>query len=237
MNAKMNLLALALLGLAGYAGSAVAGCPSSPVPPWTAANQFQGTVAIAAGGLDGSACRMDSSLQAGASGFANAQVEDDTPTAEGRYRASFMLNVGTLASPTLITVANVFSATSAGTGNGINLSIFGDGSGAWRLSYVIADASQPSGFFAGSVPLANTAQHVEFDLQVTAGQFNLWNNNNVEASPDITQTGMQMGTVIAGVDTAFLGLAAPSDGFVSTYAGTAAQFDAFDSRRQTFIGF
>jgi len=236
MNTKMKVLALALLGLAGYAGSAVAGCPSSPVPPWTAANQFQGTVAIAAGGLDGSACRMDSSLATGASGFANAQVEDDTPTAEGRYRASFMINVDALGSPSLITVSNVFSATSATTGNGINLSIFGNGTG-WSLSYVIADASQPSGFFSGSVPLAAGSRHVEFDLQVTAGQFNLWNNNNVEASPDITQTGMNMGTVIAGVDTAFLGLAAPSDAFATTYAGTAAQFDAFDSRRQTFIGF
>lgn len=236
MNAKMNLLALALLGLAGYAGSAVAGCPSSPVPPWTAANQFQGEVAITAGGLDGSACRMNSTLDAAASGFANAQVEDDTPTNEGRYRASFMINVDALASPSLITVANVFSATSAGSGNGINLSVFGNGTG-WSLSYVIADASQPSGFFSGSVPLVAGSQHVEFDLQVTAGVFNLWNNNNVEASPDITHNGMNMGTVIGGVDTAFLGLAAPSDGFIASYGGTAAQFDAFDSRRQTFIGF
>jgi hypothetical protein len=239
MNAKMKVLALALLGLAGYAGSAVAGCPPSPVPPWTAANQFQGTVAIAAGGLDGSACRMDSSLATGASGFANAQVEDDTPTAEGRYRAAFMINLNNLASPTLTTVANVFSATSAGTGNGINLSIFGDGAGAWRLSYIIAtsDPGNPSGFFSGSVPLAAGSQHVEFDLDVTNGTFALWNNNNVEASPDITQGGLQMTTVIGGIDTAFLGLAAPSDSFATTYAGMTAQFDTFDSRRQTFIGF
>src|SRR5689334_5249137 len=50
MNAKMKVLALALLGLAGYAGSAVAGCPSSPVPPWSAAPALFGTVAIVAGG-------------------------------------------------------------------------------------------------------------------------------------------------------------------------------------------
>jgi hypothetical protein len=179
---------------------------------------------------------MDSSLQAGASGFANAQVEDDTPTAEGRYRAAFMINVDALGSPSLITVANVFSATSSGSGNGINLSIFGNGTG-WSLSYVIADASQPSGFFSGSVPLAAGSQHIEFDLQVTAGEFYLWNNNNVAGSPDISHTGMNTATPIVGVDTAFLGLAAPSDAFVSSYAGTAAQFDAFDSRRQTFIGF
>jgi hypothetical protein len=237
MNTKMKVLALALLGLAGYAGSAVAGCPSSPVPPWSVNSPFQGVTTIAAPGLDGTPCRLDSAISAGASGFASAQVEDDTPTAEPNYRAQFMINIDALAAPTLITVANVFSATSAGTGTGINFSIFGDGSGAWRLSYVMVDSTNPSGFFSGSVPLAAGSQHVEFALMAigATSTFSLWNNNNVEASPDITQT--VNNTSVAGIDSAFLGLAAPSDGFVSTYAGTAAQFDRFDSRRTTFIGF
>src|SRR4051812_46633047 len=128
MNTKMKVLALALVGLAGYAGSAVAGCPGSPVPPWTANAPFQGTTTIVAGGLDGSACRLDSTISAGATGFANAVVQDDTPAAEPRYRAQFMINVAGLAAPTLITTANVFSATSGTSGNGINLGIFGDGS-------------------------------------------------------------------------------------------------------------
>jgi len=237
MNAKMKVLALALVGLAGYAGSAVAGCPSSPVPPWSVNAPFQGTTAIVAGGLDGSACRLDSAISAGAGGFANAVVEDDTPTAEPRYRAQFMINVDALGAPTLITTANVFSATSGTSGQGINLGIFGDGAGAWRLSYIIADANNPSGFFAGSVPLTAGSKHVEFDLDVTAGNFSLWLENNVEASPDITQGGLNTATPIVGIDSAFLGLAAPSDSFVSTYGGTAAQFDRFDSRRTTFIGF
>jgi hypothetical protein len=237
MNAKMKVLALALLGLAGYAGSAAASCPSSPVPPWSVTSPFQGVTAITPGGLDGSACRLDSTISAGASGFASAQVEDDTPTAEPRYRAQFMVNVDALAAPTLTTVANVFSATSSTTGNGINLAIFGDGSGAWRVSYVIADANNPSGFFAGSVPLPAGSKHVEFDLDVTGGNFSIWLENNVEASPDVTQGGLNTATPIGGIDSAFLGLAAPSDSFVATYAGTAAQFDRFDSRRSSFIGF
>jgi hypothetical protein len=237
MNAKMKVLALALLGLAGYAGSAAASCPTSPVPPWSVNSPFQGTTAIVAGGLDGSACRLDSAISAGASGFASAQVEDDTPTAEPRYRAQFMVNVDALAAPTLTTVANVFSATSSTTGNGINLAIFGDGSGAWRVSYVIADANNPSGFFAGSVPLPAGSKHVEFDLDVTAGNFSIWLENNVEASPDVTQGGLNTATPIGGIDSAFLGLAAPSDGFIAAYAGTSAQFDRFDSRRSSFIGF
>lgn len=237
MNTKMKVLSLALLGLVGYAGSAAAGCPASPVPPWSVNAPFQGTTAIVAGGLDGSACRLDSAISAGASGFASAQVQDDTPAAEPRYRASFMINVDPLTAPTLTTVANVFSATSAVTGGGINLAIFGDGAGAWRLSYVLVDANNPSGFFAGSVPLTAGSKHVEIDLPVSAAStFQLWMENNVEASPDITQANINNSSVV-GIDSAFLGLAAPSDSFATTYAGVAAQFDAFDSRRQTFVGF
>jgi hypothetical protein len=233
----MKVLALALLGLAGYAGSAAASCPSSPVPPWTLNQPFQGTTAIVAGGLDGSACRLDSAISAGAQGFANAQVEDDTPTNEPRYRAQFMINAAPLASPTLTTVANVFSAT-GGAGTGINMAIFGDGAGGWRISYIIADANDPSGFHSGSVPLpVDAAKHVEFDLDVTNGTFKLWLENNNEASADINDSGLNTATPIGGIESAFLGLAAPSDAFVSTYAGTAAQFDRFDSRRSTFIGF
>jgi len=237
MNTKMKVLALALLGLAGYAGSAAAGCPGSPVPPWTANSPFQGVTAIASPGLDGTPCRLDSAISAGASGFASAQVEDDTPSAEVNYRAQFMINIDALAAPTLITVANVFSATSAGTGTGVNFSIFGDGGGGWRLSYVMVDAGDPSGFFSGSVPLAAGSKHIEFALMTigATSAFSLWNENNVEGSADITHT--VNNTSVVGIDSAFLGLAAPSDGFVSTYAGVSAQFDHFDSRRTTFIGF
>lgn len=238
MNTKMKVLALALVGLAGYAGSAVAGCPTNPVPPWSVNAPFQGVTAIASPGLDTTACRLDSTISAGASGFASAQVEDDTPTAEPNYRAQFMVNIDALTAPTLTTVANVFSATSATSGTGINLSVFGDGAGAWRLSYVMVDATNPSGFFSGSVPLTAGSKHVEFALMAIGGSstFSLWVENNVEASPDITQPGLD-NTSVAGIDSAFLGLAAPSDGFVTAYAGTPAQFDRFDSRRTTFIGF
>ena len=238
MNTKMNLLALALLGLAGYAGSAVAGCPSSPVPPWTAANQFQGTVAIAAGGLDGSACRMESSIAAAASGFATAQVEDDTPTAEPRYRAQFMINVDGLnpaSAPAFTSVVTVHSAISAGTGNGITLAIFSDGA-QWLLSYTLVDAGDPSGYFSNSQPLGTSSRHVEYDLPVgAAGLFQVWVENNVEGTPTATHT--TNNASIVGIDTAFLGLAAPSDAFTATFAATPAEFDKFDSRRQTFIGF
>jgi hypothetical protein len=237
MNAKMKVLALALVGLAGYAGSAVAGCPSSPVPPWSVNSPFQGTTTIVAGGLDGSACRLDSAISTGASGFASAQVEDDTPTAEPRYRASFMINTDTLANPTLLTTAAVFTASSAVSGNGVNLFVFSTGSG-WLLSYFVADANEPSGFFSGSAPLtAGQANHVEFDLQVgNPGSFTLWVESNVEGSPTLPAHNVNNSGIV-GIDSAFLGLGAPSDAFVGAYAGTAAGFDRFDSRRTSFIGY
>jgi hypothetical protein len=235
MNAKMNLLALALLGLAGYAGSAVAGCPSSPVPPWTSANQFQGVVAISAPGLDGSACHMDSQVSTGASGFATAQVEDDTPASEPRYRAAFMINTDALTSPTLLTTASVFTASSS-AGGGVTLYVFSGGSG-WLLSYFVTDSSQPSGYLSGSTALTAGANHVEFDLQIGAsGSFTAWVNNNDPNNPTVPAATVNNAS-ITGIDTAYLGLAAPSDAFVGSYAGVNAQFDAFDSRRQTFIGF
>jgi hypothetical protein len=238
MNTKMKVLALALLGLAGYAGSAAASCPSSPVPPWTANTQFQGVTAIVAGGLDGSPCRLNSAISAGASGFASAMVQDDTPTAEGRYRASFMINLDDLtaaAAPGFTTVATVFSAVADASGTGITFAIFGDGTN-WFVSYNVIDAGDPSGVFSNSQQLPTGSSHVEFDLPVSgASNFQVWVQNNVEGTPTATHT-VNNGA-IGGIDTAFLGLTGPSDSFVSSYAGISAQFDRFDSRRSTFIGY
>jgi hypothetical protein len=241
MNAKMKVLALALLGLAGYAGSAAASCPSSPVPPWTANSPFQGTTTIAAGGLDGTACRLDASINAGATGFASALVQDDTPTAEPRYRAQFMIDTSGLtpATPGFTDAVTVFQAISATTGNGISLAIFGDGT-QWLLSYTIVDANDPSGYFSNSTPLPNSPVHVEFDLPVSgSADFKLWVEQNNEATPTLEHTPTN-NSAITGIDTALLGLTGPSDsanGFVTHYNSQAVKFDRFDSRRSTFIGF
>jgi hypothetical protein len=234
MNAKMKVLALALLGLAGYAGSAVAGCPSSPVPPWTAAPALGGTVAIVAGGLDGSACRMESALTGDSASFAT--VEDDTPTAEPRYRASFMINGNAVSSASLVTASFVFSATSASGRAPVALSIVGDGAGGLALSYFVQNGA---GTLSGSKPLAPGANHVEFDYDngTSAGSpgphFSLWINSNTEGTPTFTSAITSTGVV----DTAFLGLAGATQDWTGTFNGTAVQFDTFDSRRSSFIGF
>ena len=235
MNAKMKVLALALLGLAGYAGSAVAGCPSSPVPPWTAAPALGGTVAIVAGGLDGSACRMESALTGDSSSFAT--VEDDTPTAEPRYRGAFMINADSVNTLSAITGVFVFTASSAAGGNPpVSLSIVGDGAGHVFLSYNVVNGA---GALVGSQQLAAGANHVEFDYDngTSAGSpgphFSLWINSNTEGTPTFTSAI----TATAVVDTAFLGLAGATPDYSGSFNGTAVQFDTFDSRRSSFIGF
>lgn len=235
MNAKMNLLALALLGLAGYAGSAVAGCPASPVPPWTAAPALFGTVAIVPGGLDGSACRMESSLTGDSSSFAT--VEDDTPTAEVRYRAAFMINTDAVNTMSVITASFIFTATSGAGGNPpVSLAIVGDGAGGALVEYIVVNGA---GALVGAAPLAAGANHVEFDYDngTQAGSpgphFSLWVNSNVEATPTFTSAI----AATAVVDTAFLGLAGATSDWSASFNGTPVQFDAFDSRRSSFIGF
>jgi len=235
MNAKMNLLALALLGLAGYAGSAVAGCPSSPVPPWTAAPALGGTVAIVTGGLDGSACSMTSALTGDSSSFAT--VEDDTPTAEPRYRGAFMINADNVNTLSLVTASFVFTASSASGRAPVALSIVGDGAGHVFLSYFVQNGT---GTLSGSTQLAAGANHVEFDYDngSSAGSpgphFSLWVNSNTEGTPTVGPTTISSTGV---VDSAFLGLAGATQDWTGSFNGTTVGFDTFDSRRSSFIGF
>jgi hypothetical protein len=233
MNAKMKVLALALVGFAGYAGSAVAGCPGSPVPPWTAVNALGGTATIVAPGYATTACHLASALTGDATAFAT--VEDDTPTAEPRYRAAFIINADTVSAMSAIAAVYVFTATSAAGGNPpISLSIVGDGAGNAFVSYNVPNGATN---IVGSLPLTAGENHVEFDLDngSVSGtpHFSVWVNNNVDASPNFTSAI----TSTAVVDTAFLGLAGGTPDYLANFNGTAVGFDQFDSRRSTFIGF
>jgi len=228
MNTKMKVLALALLGLAGYAGSAVAGCPSSPVPPWTAVAAIGGTATIVGPGYAGSACHLASTITGDASSFAT--VEDDTPTAEPRYRAQFIIDPSALTGLGATDAAYIFTANSS-TGPQVSLSVVGDGASGWLVSYNVPDTTAPGGSDVGSFSLTAGENHVEFDLD-NSGHFSFWVNNNVEASPNFTTTTFANGG--ATIETAFMGLAGPTPNFVH---GQPVGFDQFDSRRQTFIGF
>ncbi len=236
---KNRALLVAGLGFAGLwmAGSAFAACPSTPTPPWSAAPVFQGTIAIASPGYATTGCRLDSAISASASGAAFATVEDDSPTAEPRYRVQFILDADNLTNQSLLEGVQIFSAVSSASGTALRLTMFGDGSGGRFLGYFVTDSNQAGGTYSSSVPLAAGENHVEFDLQVgSPGSITLWVNNNVEGSPTVSPTAVNDSAVI-GIDTAYMGLAAPSPQYVAAFAGTTVGFDEFDSRRSTFIGY
>lgn len=232
MNMKMKTLSLALVGLAGFgfAGAAAAGggCPSSPSPPWTSVTGFQGSATIVPGGLASTACRLDAVINVGAGAFASAQVLTDSPADEPRYRAQFIVNMDNLPDPGF--ADSVYLMLTLGDGTDVKLGAFGDGTGAWRLSYFVPGA--PS----GSVPLAAGENVIEIDLQVGAsGSFDLWVNNNDSGNPTVSLDAIDTSALVGITDT-YLGLTAATGAYVVNYGGDAVQFDQFDSRRSTFIG-
>ncbi|HKE47762.1 MAG TPA: hypothetical protein VKB52_06830 [Rhodanobacteraceae bacterium] len=237
MNAKMKVLALALLGLAGYAGSAVAGCPSSPVPPWTSVTTLSGsTFTIVAGGLDASACRADAAI--GASLGAIASVTDDSPTAEPSYRFQFLINpdaFGNFGGTDFITIFRANTTTAVGGNqNGLTVSLVPGPGGAKRVRF---NAACTAGRCAQS-DTTDLAGVTRIEVQLTQSTLNYWlNAPQGTTEPPATGT-VALGdtTAYGGVDRGIMGLSGPSSAFKNAHAGQAVGFDTFDSRRQTYIG-
>ena len=243
MNAKMKVLSLALLGLVGYAGSAVAGCPASPVPPWTSQAQLSGgVVAIATGGLDASACHMEAAL--GGSFASLATVLDDTPANEPRYRFQFLVNADAAGSFGATDAVSVFSANAAAAANGrtpiLQIALVPGAGGAKRLAFVASCAGGANFRCAGqSADLPAGVNRVEVDLQVNAtGTVSYWLNQTGTTEPAPTGTIAVTGGNAdwTGVDKGVMGLGSPSPSFKDNHAGQAVSFDTFDSRRTTYIG-
>lgn len=237
MNNKMKNLSLAVLGFVGFAaaGAAMAQCPASPSPPWSSVSAFQGGVAIVAGGYASTACRLDSKINAGAGGAASAQVNWTGTGPEARYRAQFLVNADNLTSQGLLQTVSIFSAGSTSGGDGVEFTIFGNGT-VRNLSYTVRNAANGSGYETGVVPLAAGINRIEFDFGVGASTFKLWLNSNVEATATRSVAINNPATYL-GIDTTYLGLGGPSPQYVSAFATKTVGFDQFDSRRQTFIGF
>jgi hypothetical protein len=237
MTRSLNaVLALAALG---FASTSFAQCPASAVPPWSSQSALGGTIAIAAGGFDGTACRMNSTLTTnigGASGF----VRDNTPAGESRYRAQFIVNVDALTGLNSIQSVKLFGAATEtpalGVAEVVRLNVFGNiGGTAKTLGIVTACAAQPSGLCSATTALATGENKIEIDWQKGAsGSLRVWVNNAVEGTP--TTTVNVDNSAWGGVDFAVLGLGTASPGFRSAQLNRAVGFDEFDSRRQTFIG-
>ena len=249
MNTKMKTLSMAVLGLVGFtaAGAAMAQCPASLVPPWSATNIGGGTSAASSvtGGYDSTACRLQSSL--GNSGSARAQVRDDTPANETRYRAQFIFDPTSLSGAGGTNQADVFLANSAAPFNGllrlVRMQYGGSGGGTKRLFITAACNNGTTNTCISQIDLPTQAgpNRIEFDLTVGAsGTLRYWVTPLATATTDgsptgtVTITGGNAGWV--GVDQAYLGLGSPTSAFRTVNTGNNAYFDQFDSRRQTFIG-
>lgn len=236
MSRKLNaVLALAALG---FASTSFAQCPASPVPPWSSQSALQGTVAIAAGGYDTTACRMNARLT-GALGTASAFVRDNTPANEPRYRAQFFINADALTGLNLQQSVKVFAATTdtpnAGVSELVRFTVFGNVAGNAK-TLGISTACAATGTCTQSVPLPAGPVRVEFDWQKGAsGSLRVWVNNTNEGSPSVPALTVD-NSAWGGVDFATLGLSNSSAGFRTAQLNRDVGFDEFDSRRQTFIG-
>jgi len=250
MNSKMKTLSLAVLGFVGFgaAGAAVAACPASLTPPWTALNVGSGGAATSVtGGYDSTECRLQSAL--GTSGASRAQVRDDTPANETRYRAQFIFDASSLSGAGGTNQADIFLANAPAANNGllrlIQGKFLGAGAGTKRVQLIAACNNGGTSKCLGTVenlPNQTGPNRIEFDLTVgAAGTLKYWISDATGPAPaeasttgTITITGGNAGWV--GVDQAYLGLPSPSPAFRAANAGANGYFDQFDSRRQTYIG-
>lgn len=249
MNTKMKSLSMAVIGLVGFAaaGSAMAQCPASLTPPWTAVSALSGTATSQTGGYDTTACRLRTALNQNASAAAKAFVLDGTPASELRYRAQFIVDASgitlTAANRTAV-VLNVLGAAApaGGTNNLVQMVLRGTGS-APGLRILAGDTNQASKYQQIDVLLPNPtgANRVEIDLTIGAtATLRYWVTNAATVTTDAAPTGTLSAlnnSGWTGVDQVFLGLATASTFWRQNFTNTNyVYFDQFDSRRQTFIG-
>ncbi len=253
MNTKMKVLSLALIGAFGYVGSAAAGtCPAGPTVPeggaWSSKTTLSGGVlAITTPGLDASSCKLNSSL---ANSFASlAIVQDDTPTAEPRYRFQLLVDASATGNFSFTDAVQIFNASAAnafpatgGRREVVAVSLTPGAGGAKQLTVVVSCNNAATQYRCPLTTgdLLPGVNRFEGDLVVGAagtGNFRYWLNaaaGTTEPAPTGSIAVDNQGWV--GPDSAVLGLSSPSPTYKTTHAGQVVSFDTFDSRRSTYIG-
>ncbi|HEU4663889.1 MAG TPA: hypothetical protein VFS55_07650 [Dokdonella sp.] len=254
MNAKMKVLSIALVGLCGFAGSAMAACPAGPTTAdggaWTSATQLpdatSSPLAIATPGLDGTECKLTAALAPNDTASA-AFVRYNHAASEPSYRAHFIVDTTALTNfADSTTSVVVFQAPASAVNEGFNrllrVAIVAGPSGAKRVRFIAQRGGLvPIGQTFGT-NLVNGINHIEVNLQVgagAAGDLKYWVNTTPGTTepaasgelPNLNNAGW------GGVSAAQLGLTAPTAPYSSAHGGELVGFDRFDSRRQTYIGY
>jgi hypothetical protein len=254
MNAKMKVLSLALIGLCGYAGSALAVCPAGPTTAqggaWTASSASPGShVAIAPGGLEPttpSACKLNTDIAASLTG--TATVSYTGAASEPSYRFQFLVDPAAFGSFSLTDFVQVFRANSAAAANATNnvlqVTLVAGAGGTRRVRFNAACNVPANGYRCSAQTTTDLpAGVVRIEGKLTfgaggAGQLQAWINapaGTTEPAATLTIANLD-NTAWAGAQQAILGLGNPSTPFKNAHNGQIAGFDAFDSRRQTYIG-
>ncbi|MBZ0223933.1 MAG: hypothetical protein K8F35_12990 [Dokdonella sp.] len=248
MNTKMKVLSLAVVGLFGFAGAAMAACPSGPTTAeggaWTSKTTLGGgALAVATPGLASTECLLESSL--GSSISSSAFVRYNHAASEPSYRFQFLIDTTNLSSFGTTDNVAAFQAPATTTSGGLNrllrVSIVPGPAGAKRVRFIASCATGTCNqTFA--TDLVAGVNRIEGKLTVgagAAGQLTFW----VNAAAGTTEPAAS-GTIAnldnaawGGVSAASLGLTAPSSTFKNNHATQVVKFDQFDSRRQTYIGY
>lgn len=251
MNTKMKVLSLALVGLCGFAGSAMAACPAGPTTgeggAWTAKSVSPGShLAVATPGIDSSECRLNADIAASLTG--TSVVSYTHAASEPSYRFQFLVDPANLTAASLtenITVFRANASTSAnGLGNALQVLVVGSSGGARKLRFVAACNVPASNYrCAQSIPANLPAGMIRVEGKLTfgaagAGKLDVWVNaaaGTVEPAATLSIANLD-NSAWGGVSQAILGLVAPNTPFKGAHAGQVVGFDTFDSRRQTYIG-
>jgi len=240
MNTKMKVLSLALVGLCGYAGSAMAVCPTDPAQPtgaWSSKSVLGGALTVSTPGYETTECKLDASITSAT--FGSAYVRDDSPASEPHYRARFLVDTDALTGLNSLQSVRLLSANTEtpylSIGETVRVSVFGNLAGtAQSLAIAAGCEGATSNLCSTNVPLTGTSPHVvqiEW-IKGTTGTINIWVDNGVEGTPTATIAGNTNGWV---VDYAVLGLSTSSPGYRASQLNKVVSFDQFDSRRTTFI--
>ena len=251
MNAKMKVLSLALVGMFGYVGGAIAACPAGPTTAeggaWTSKSVLPpstSALAIATPGLDGTECKLNASL--GPSVSASANVRYNHAASEPAYRFQFLVDTSALSNFSATDSVVVFQAPATTTANGFNrllrATLVAGPAGAKRIRFQAQCSA--SGFICSSTyttDLIAGVNRIEGKLAVgagAAGSLTYWVNaasgtTEPAASGSISNLD---NSAWGGVSAANLGLTGPSASFKNNHASQIVGFDRFDSRRQTYIG-
>jgi len=252
MKSMKNLL-VAMAGLAGFglAGSALAACDNTNLSAWSGKITNKGTLNVVVGGLEAvpSACKLQSTLTSN-DPAATAAVFYNDPTAESSYHFRFYFNqdsIGVLSgfhagqifaagSPNVFPATGLYSYSFA-----FQLGLIPGSGGKNALVAAVGcnDAGQQYVCLSNPVLLNAGNHYVEGYYNTgsgTGGFLKIWVDHDAtlasQPAPDTSITNID-DSEWGGVNFVALGLGAAASGFTLNQPFSV---DAFDSRRQTFIG-